>query len=144
MVTRTLGIQTTASFSCHPITTEVQSLVDKSKFEEGFVTIFTRHTTTALIINEMEERLIMDIEKWLSNIAPAGDGYKHDDLHLRPNIPDDEPINAHSHLRALLLGNNISVPFDNHKLLVGTYQDIIFVECDGPRTRQVIVSISGN
>ena len=143
MLTKTILIQTIASFSCHSITTEIEGLLEQSGLKEGVITIFSRHTTTALIVNEMEERLIMDLEKWLSDLIPAGKGYKHDDLHLRENIPENEPINAHSHLRALLLGSDVSLPFQNHKLLIGTYQDIIFVELDGPRRRKVIVSILG-
>ncbi len=65
-------------------------------------------------------------------------------MHLRQNIPDDEPENAHSHLRALILGNDVSIPFRNQKLLVGAYQDIILVELDGPRRREVIVSLQGD
>ena len=60
------------------------------------------HTNTALIVNEMEERLILDLEKWLKELAPPLQGYKHDDLHLRDNIPEDEPKNAHSHMQALI------------------------------------------
>ena len=70
----------------------------------------------------MEERLLLDIEQWLTQIAPATAPWKHNDLHLRPNIPADEPRNAHAHLQALLLG---------------TDQDVILVELDGPRQRQV-------
>ena len=65
----------------------------------------------------------------------------HDDLHLRGNIPKDEPKNAHSHMQALLLGNDVSVPFKDGKLQLGQYQDVIFVELDGPKKSNVVVSI---
>ena len=90
---------------------------------------------------EMEERLIIDMQEWFSQIVPREIGYKHDDLHLRNNIPVDEPKNAHSHMQALLLGNDVSVPFKDGKLQLGQYQDVILVELDGPKKRGIVVSI---
>jgi len=101
------------------------------------VVVSGQHTTTAVIINEMEDRLLMDLKRWLSQLAPAGDGWKHDDLHLRPGIPDDEPRNAHAHLQALLLGNQVIVNVCNGELQLGQYQDVLLVELDGPRQRNV-------
>ena len=141
MLTETISVQTSSSFSCHSITERIQSLLDTSQQLEGVVCVSGKHTTTALIINEMEERLILDLGKWLEEMAPIAQGYKHDDLHLRKNIPEDEPKNAHSHLRALLLGNHVSVPFKNGKLQLGKYQEIIMVELDGPRDRNIVISI---
>ena len=141
MLTETIVIQTSSSFSCHSITERIQSFLDTSQQLEGVVCASTKHTTTALIINEMEERLIMDLERWLEELAPPLQGYKHDDLHLRENIPEDEPKNAHSHMQALLLGNSISVPFKNGNLQLGQYQDVILVELDGPKERNVVISI---
>ena len=141
MLTETINIQTSSSFSCHSITKPIQRLIDKSQQIEGIICASGKHTTTALIINEIEERLIMDLEKWLENLAPRLQGYKHDDLNLRGNIPEDEPKNAHSHMQALLLGNSVSIPFKNGKLQLGQYQDVILVELDGPKERNVIISI---
>ena len=141
MLTVTINVQTNSSFSCHSITERIQSFIDASQQLEGVICASGKHTTTALIINEIEERLIMDLERWLKELAPPLQGYRHDDLHLRENIPEDEPKNAHSHLQALLLGNSVSLPFKNGKLQLGQYQDVILVELDGPRERNVVISI---
>ena len=141
MLTETIRIQTSSSFSCHSITERIQSLIDTSQQLEGVVCASSKHTTVALIINEMEERLILDLEKWLKELAPPLQGYKHDDLHLRENIPKNEPKNAHSHMQALLLGNDVSVPFKDGRLQLGQHQDVILVELDGPRKRTVVISI---
>ena len=141
MLTEIIQIQSTSSHGCHSITERIQSLVDTSQQLEGVVCAFSQHSTVAMIVNEMEERLMLDLGKWLEEMAPIAQGYKHDDLHLRENIPEDEPKNAHSHLRALLLGNHISVPFKDGKLQLGKYQDIIMVELDGPRDRNIVISI---
>ncbi len=141
MLTETIQVQSTSSFSCHPITEHIQSFLDTSQQLEGVVCAFSQHSTVGIIVNEMEERLILDLGKWLEEMAPIAQGYKHDDLHLRENIPEDEPKNAHSHLRALLLGNHVNVPFKNGKLQLGKYQEIIMVELDGPRDRNIVINI---
>ena len=141
MFTETISIQTSSSFSCHAITNHIENIVKSVNQLEGVVCASGMHTTTALIVNEMEERLILDLEKWLKELAPPLQGYKHDDLHLRDNIPENEPKNAHSHMQALLLGNDVNVPFKDRKLQLGQYQDVILVELDGPRKRNVVISI---
>ena len=141
MFTETISIQTSSSFSCHAITNQIESIIECVTQLEGVVCVSSMHTTTALIVNEMEERLILDLKQWLEKLAPPLQGYKHDDLHLRDNIPEDEPKNAHSHMQALLLGNDVSVPFKDGKLQLGQYQDVILVELDGPRKRNVVISI---
>jgi thiamine phosphate synthase YjbQ (UPF0047 family) len=67
----------------------------------------------------------------------------HNDLHLRPDIPPDEPRNAHSHLIALLLGNHLSLPVVAGRLGLGRYQAVLLVELDGPRQRDVLVQLRG-
>ena len=141
MFTETISIETSSSFSCHSITNQIENIIECGTQLEGVVCVTGMHTTTALIVNELEERLMLDLEKWLKELAPPLQGYKHDDLHLRENISEDEPKNAHSHMQALLLGNDVSVPFKDGKLQLGQYQDVIFVELDGPKQRNVVVSI---
>jgi secondary thiamine-phosphate synthase enzyme len=92
---------------------------------EGAVSLFTRHTTTALLINEGEAGLLEDYRTLFESLIPRGRGYRHDRI-------DD---NAHAHLRSLLLGSGLLVPFREGKLQLGTWQRIFFVELDGPRRR---------
>ena len=141
MITETISIETSSSVSFHAITNQIESIIECGTQLEGVVCVSGMHTTTAVIVNELEERLILDLEKWLKELAPPLQGYKHDDLHLRDNIPEDEPKNAHSHMQALLLGNDVSVPFKDGKLQLGQYQDVILVELDGPKKRNVVISI---
>ena len=141
MFTETISIQTRSSFSCHVITNQIESIIECGTQLEGVVCASGMHTTIALIVNEMEDRLILDLEKWLKELAPPLQGYKHDDLHLRDNIPDNEPKNAHAHMQALILGNDVSVPFKDGKLQLGQHQDVILVELDGPSKRDVVISI---
>ncbi len=137
MTSQLLSLRTEASFQGLPLTAELRRFVQSIGERDGAVVVSGQHTTTAVIINEMEERLLMDLKRWLSLQAPPGDGWKHDDLELRRGIPDDEPRNAHAHLQALMLGNEVTVNVSHGELQLGQYQEVMLVELDGPRQRRV-------
>jgi secondary thiamine-phosphate synthase enzyme len=143
LLTHTLELATGGAFRCHDITAELQALVERARLTEGLLVAAGQHTTTALVVNENEERLLADIEAFFLQLAPADRPYRHNDLHLRPGIPPDEPRNAHSHLIALMLGNHLSLPVVAGRLGLGRYQSVLLVELDGPRTRQVLVQLHG-
>lgn len=140
-LTHTLSVGTSGSFRCHDITSELQALVDQAGLADGLLVAAGQHTTTALVVNENEERLLADIEAFFLQLAPADRPWLHNDLHLRPGIPPDEPRNAHSHLIALMLGNHLSLPVVEGRLGLGRYQSVLLVELDGPRQRQVLVQL---
>ena len=119
---------TTASFSCHDISADLQAFVDGTRIRNGLLVAAGQHTTTALVVNETEDRLLGDIERHFLALTPPERAYAHNDLHLRPGIPADEPRNAHAHLIALKLGR---------------YQAVLLVELDGPRQRQVLLQLCG-
>jgi len=89
-----LNVSTGRSFEVGDITEDVYAVVRESNVLEGMVTITSLHTTCALSINENEERLFEDIRNFFLTIASPEESYKHNDLHLRINIPPDEPKNA--------------------------------------------------
>ncbi|WP_227376625.1 secondary thiamine-phosphate synthase enzyme YjbQ [Haladaptatus halobius] len=92
-------------------------------------TVFVPHTTAGVVVNENEHRLLTDLENALSRLIPEADDYQHDRM-------DD---NADAHLRSALLGEHATIPVEDGELQLGTWQSILFVECDGPRTRRVVV-----
>ena len=141
LLTHRLTLQTSGSFLCHDISAELQALVDQSGLSDGLLVAAGQHTTTALVVNENEQRLLADIEQFFLQLVPADRPWLHNDLHLRPDIPPDEPRNAHSHLIALLLGNHLSLPVVAGRLGLGRYQSVLLVELDGPRQRQVLVQL---
>lgn len=96
----------------------------------GVCTVFVRHTTAGVVINEAESRLMGDIEDFLDDLVPD-EGHAHDAL----------DGNADSHLRATLVGSDVSIPVENGELALGTWQSVLFVECDGPRRREVVVRV---
>ncbi|MBT3094842.1 MAG: secondary thiamine-phosphate synthase enzyme YjbQ [Candidatus Thiodiazotropha sp. (ex Lucina pensylvanica)] len=138
-----LNISTGWPFEVCDITEQVESVVRESGVLEGTVAITSLHTTCAISVNENEERLFEDIRNFFLTIALPEGSYKHNDLHLRINIPPDEPENAHAHLIAMILGNGETVPLHNGALVLGRYQSILLLEMDGPRERTCAVQVVG-
>ena len=98
---------------------------------DGTVTVFVPHTTAGVTINESESGLLADLEHTLERLVPEDGGYAHDRL----------DGNADAHLRAMLLGSDVTVPVENGILDLGTWQSILFVEGDGPRTRELQIVV---
>lgn len=129
----TISISTERETQFIDITGEVEGIVSKSGTQEGLAVIYTKHTTTALFINEGEMGLLRDYERLL-RLLPKGAGYEHDRI----------DSNAHAHLRAVLLGSSVTVPVLKGSLQLGTWQRIFLAELDGPRRRGVIVQVIGD
>jgi len=121
------------------ITKLVRDAVQRSPVTAGIALINTLHTTCALFINEYQSALIDDLKGLIERLVPERDGYRHDD----PRVSDCERGNAHAHLRAALLGRNITIGVNNGELTLGRFQSIIFAELDGPRRREISVQVLG-
>ncbi len=96
----------------------------------GTATVFVRHTSAAVTVNEAESRLLSDFERALSDLI-SDEGWQHDQL----------DGNADAHVRSFLLGPSTTVPVEDGALALGTWQSVLFVECDGPRERTVQVLV---
>jgi secondary thiamine-phosphate synthase enzyme len=105
----------------HDVTTQVGSLVRKAAIQEGLCTLFVRHTSASLVIQENADPTAKrDLERWLNRLVPEGDPfYSHD-----AEGPDDMP----SHLKAALTATSLSIPIAEGKLALGTWQGIYLWE----------------
>lgn len=142
IINKLIEVETDTGIGIYNITPQIEKILHLTSVRNGQVLVFSRHTTTALAINENEERLLEDVKIHLEKLAPPSGSYLHNDLHLR-DVPDDEPINAHSHLMAMMLSTSEVIPIVDGKLALGTWQSILFFELDGSRKRSVSVQISG-
>ena len=142
-IRRILTIATASGIALHDITPQIRDLVAESGIGSGFLTLTSRHTTTAITINENEERLLEDVRRFFTELAPPGEAYLHNDIHLR-DCPPEEPENAHSHLMAMMLGSTESIPVVDGELVLGTWQSVLFFELDGPRRRTLNLQILGS
>ena len=105
----------------HEITAKVAAVVDAARIEEGLCTVFVRHTSASLVIQENADPTAKsDLERWLKRLVPEGDPfYRHD-----AEGPDDMP----SHIKAALTATSISVPVLGRRLALGTWQGIYLWE----------------
>ena len=137
-----IEIETGEGIALHELMPDIKNAVSKSGIKNGFVTITSQHTTTAIAINENEKRLVQDVKAFLNRLIPPGDKYLHNDIALR-DCPPDEPENAHAHLAAMLLGSSEVIPLAAGELVLGQYQSVMLYELDGPRNRKVNMQVYG-
>jgi secondary thiamine-phosphate synthase enzyme len=121
------------------ITKRVRDVVQQFPVTSGIALINTLHTTCALFINEFQAALIEDLKALVERLVPERAGYRHDDA----RYSDCERGNAHSHLRAALLGRSVAIGITDGDLMLGRFQSIIFAELDGPRKREISVQVIG-
>jgi len=134
VVTRELKFSTRGEIDLVDITRDVEEIVRDSGIQNGQVLVFVPGATGAIVTIEHESGLLEDFKQALRELVPRGKGYFHDRI-------DD---NAHSHLRATLLGASECFPVVDGCLVRGTWQQIFFVELDvRPRQRRVIVQVVG-
>ena len=118
------------------ITEDVQDALQSTSLQSGLVTVFVPGATGGVTTIEFEAGLIEDMEAALQRLAPEDIDYAHN---LRW-----QDGNGHSHIRAALIGPSLSIPFSQRQLMLGTWQQIVFLELDArPRQRRLIVQIIG-
>jgi secondary thiamine-phosphate synthase enzyme len=137
-----LQIETGPGAQLVDITPQIRAFLAESDIRDGVAIVTSRHTTTAITINEHESRLLEDARRFFAKLAPVADKYYHNDIELR-DCPPDEPRNAHAHLLAMLLGSSEAIPVVAGDLDLGRWQSVMLVELDGPRSRTVGLQIQG-
>jgi secondary thiamine-phosphate synthase enzyme len=121
----------------HEITGEVRSWLDLQRFQNGLLTLFIRHTSASLLIQENAAPAARrDVERFFARVAPEGNGYEHDD-----EGPDDMP----AHLRAALTQVHLSIPLVSGELQLGTWQGIyLFEHRRRPTPRWIALHLIGD
>jgi secondary thiamine-phosphate synthase enzyme len=135
----TLVIQTDQRIELVDLTARVMEFVRKFNISEGLVSLWSMHTTCALFINEFQTALLSDIKRFLEQMVARDADYLHND----PNHSDCDRMNADSHLRALLLGHNLTLQVSGGEVVLGQWQRVLMAELDGPRARSLRIQIFG-
>ncbi len=126
------------------ITAQVRTCVNEAGLSNGTVTVYSRHTTAAIKINENEPLLLQDMEDFLERVSPRFADYRHNDFTIRTvNMTEDECPNGHAHCQSLLLGTSETVPLIDGQLQLGRWQSVFLIELDHPRPREVVVQVMG-
>jgi len=134
--TYSIGISTNGNCHIIDITEKVTRIINQNNFNEGNVLLFAGGSTAGITTIEYEPGLLKDYPDFFKRIAPEGINYEHD------NTWHDG--NGHSHIRASIQGASLTVPFTKGNLMLGTWQQIIFVDFDNrSRRREVTVQITG-
>jgi len=132
-------VETTQSTYFFDLTDDVVKAVRTSGILQGLVVVASRYTTAGIVVNEHEPELLKDLEEFLDALAPQAGDYLHN---AAPCGPGERP-NGHAHCQALLLNTSASLPLVNGSILLGRYQRIFLVELDGPRRREVSITLLG-
>jgi len=134
--TKTIEFSTNGNCDVLDITRSVEKAIQGSSISSGIVTVFARGSTAGVTTIEYESGAVEDLKEMFSKVVPQDGFYAHN-----ARWGDG---NGHSHIRASLLGPSLSIPFQFSKLIIGTWQQVVFVDFDNrPRSREVIVQIVG-
>lgn len=136
IITKEINFRTKGVDDIIDITSKVAEELHKTKLSNGIVTVFVQGSTGAVTTIEYEPGLLKDLPELYEKIIPRSKKYAHDDTW--------GDANGYAHLRASLQGPSITIPFSNNNLLVGTWQQVVFLEFDNRgRQRKVILQFVG-
>ena len=127
-----MQIRTTRRTELLSITPEVKSFVRQSGVKSGICFLYVPHTTAGITINEdADPDVALDIQETLDRLVPHGSGYRHGEG------------NADAHVKASLMGSSVTIRIEDGELDLGRWQGIFFCEFDGPRDRQLNLTLFG-
>ena len=130
-----IDLQTPAGESLTDITAQVEGAVLSSRIVEGMCAVFVPHTTAGLAVNSaMDQNTLLDIREELHRLVPTRADFHH---------IYDTPADAAGHIKSVLVGASLTLIVSQSRLLLGSSQSILFIEFDGPRSRQVWVRTLG-
>lgn len=118
------------------LTAKISEHIEQAKIRQGLVSVFVSGSTAGITTIENESGLVQDLKELVEKLIPSNRRYHHDD-----RWGDD---NGFSHLRASLFGPSVSIPIEDGRPLLGTWQQVILLDFDNrPRTREIIVQVVG-
>lgn len=125
MSSKKIILNTNKNFEIIDITSKINQEID---IDSGIVNVFSKHSTSAIVVNENEIGLLSDLELMLKDLVSDKYSWQHDRI----------DNNAKSHLKSFLLSSSEIVPISNGKLDLGTWQSVFFIELDGPRNNRTV------
>ena len=125
MSSKKIILNTNKNFEIIDITSQINREID---IDSGIVNVFSKHSTSAIVVNENEIGLLKDLELMLGDLVSDKYSWQHDRI----------DNNAKSHLKSFILSSSETIPVANGKLDLGTWQSVFFIELDGPRTGRTV------
>jgi secondary thiamine-phosphate synthase enzyme len=135
--TRNIRFNTESDTDVVDVTKEVREVLAESSITHGVVVVFIPGSTGALTTLEYEPGLVQDMAELFEKLAPKDQYYHHEERW--------HDKNGHSHIRASLVGPSVSIPFRDKRMMLGTWQQIVFVDFDvRARERELVIQIMGD
>ncbi len=132
----TIELDTKGEVEIHDLTRQVENAIRHSGLKGGIACVFSSSSTSAITTLEYEPGLLEDLPRALERLFPKDIRYGHEERW--------HDGNGHSHVRAACLGPSLSIPFQDGRPNLGTWQQVVFVELDNkPRRRKVMVQLVG-
>ena len=135
----TIVISTEQRVELVDLTNRIMEFARKFNIKEGLVSLWSMHTTCCLFINEFQKALNTDIKRFLEQMVARDAEW----MHNNPDHSDCDRFNADSHLRAMLLGHNLTLQVSGGEVVLGQWQRILMAELDGPRARTLRIQLWG-
>ena len=132
-----ITLSTRGHAEVHDLTDSVEAAIARSGIRNGLACVFTPSSTSALTTIEFESGAVEDLQLALERLAPSKGEYRH-------NLRWGDG-NGHAHLRAALLGPSLSLPIADGRPVLGTWQQVVFIDFDvRPRSREIRVQVIGD
>ena len=136
VVTKDIALQSKGNCDIIDITPQVANALEESEVNNGIITLFIAGSTAGITTIEYEPRLLSDFKSMWDRFVPQSIPYEHNKTWGDGN--------GYSHVRATMLGAALTIPFVNKRLILGTWQQVVFVDFDNrPRHREIIIQLLG-
>jgi len=132
-------VSTTRRLEIVDLTSKVSDTVRKSGLKNGIATVYLPHATAAIAVNEHDQDIWEDIIATLSRLVPIEGDYRHNAKYGGWSREQ----NAHAHIINCMLKPDATIPVQGGEMTLGTWQSILLIELDGPRTRKIIIQVMG-
>ncbi|RLG87964.1 MAG: YjbQ family protein [Thermoprotei archaeon] len=126
-------VRTNKRFEVINISHMAEEVVQESGIKDGICVVHLPHATAALITNEYEPRIVHDYLQWLKENIPPEAMWRHNEI----------DNNAHAHIASAFIGATRIFPVRNGRIVRGTWQELMLIELDGPRTRRIVILVMG-
>ena len=136
-----ITIHTQERYQIMCITEEVERIITESNVIDGLVLVNPMHITASCYVNDLERGLHQDIMEWLEKVAPYhGKDGRNGPEYQHHRTGED---NGDAHLKRQLLGQQVTMPVQNGRLHLGTWEQIHYAEFDGQRPKRILVKVIG-
>lgn len=130
-----ISIETTEREEIQNITGQLEEILVSSEIDEGLISVFPLHTSSAVFINDSDPSLLADIRDILRECVPESRSYQHNQ--------SDPKENATAHIKSILTGHHVTIPITDGQFDFGRYHTVYYAEFDGQRPKEILVKTMG-